>query len=114
MFDVIIIGKGPAGISAAIYTARAGLKTLVVSNGFGSLEKAEKIDNYFGFSETISGMELLSQGIKQAKKLKVVFAEDEIVSINGINEIQLKRYIQRAGINNRHRKDKKKSKNRQY
>ena len=45
MYDVIIIGSGPAGISAALYTQRGGLKTLIISKGSSSLEKAHKIQH---------------------------------------------------------------------
>ncbi|MEG1896398.1 MAG: FAD-dependent oxidoreductase, partial [Oscillospiraceae bacterium] len=47
-FDIIIIGTGPAGVSAALYTQRAGMKTLLVGSKSLSLEKAEKIENYYG------------------------------------------------------------------
>ena len=49
MYDVIIIGAGPAGISAAIYTRRANLKVMVLYHGRSELEKAEKIENFYGF-----------------------------------------------------------------
>ena len=81
MFDVIIIGKGPAGISAALYTVRAGLKTLVVGQDNSSLRKADRIENYFGFSEPISGEFLLEQGEKQAQRLGVKFDDSEVVAI---------------------------------
>ena len=58
MYDVIIIGKGPAGISASLYVARAGMKCLVIGKGLGALEKAEKIENYYGIQNPISGKEL--------------------------------------------------------
>ena len=48
MEDVIIIGAGPAGISAALYTARSNLNPIVINNGIGALAKAEKIENYYG------------------------------------------------------------------
>lgn len=51
MYDVIIIGAGPAGISSSLYTARAGLKILVLYNGISNIEKAQKIDNYYGFPD---------------------------------------------------------------
>ena len=44
-YDVIIIGGGPAGYSAALYTARAGIDTTIIENGVRALEKAEKILN---------------------------------------------------------------------
>lgn len=49
MYDVIVIGSGPAGITAAIYSKRRNLSILVISKGNGTLQKAEKIDNYYGF-----------------------------------------------------------------
>ena len=47
----VVIGAGPAGITSAIYLFRAGIETIVLHNGIGSLEKAEKIENYYGFPE---------------------------------------------------------------
>ena len=87
MYDVVIIGSGPAGISASLYTLRANLKTLIV----GSIEKsamykAHKIDNYYGFEEGISGGELLVSGKNQALRLGAEFLEDEVLSI-GLDEV---------------------------
>lgn len=62
-----IIGAGPAGLSAAIYTARAGLDTLVVGCD-PKVAGDYDIDNYFGFPETISGHELISRGVRQAQR----------------------------------------------
>lgn len=81
MYDCIIIGKGPAGISAALYTVRANLTTLVVGSGMGALETAEKIDNYYGFPSGISGAELCQRGVEQAKLLGCEVLDDEVVSI---------------------------------
>ena len=81
MFDVIIIGKGPAGISASLYTVRAGLKTLVIGQDNSALKKADRIENYFGFSEPVSGQYLLEQGIKQAQRLGVKFSDNEVIAI---------------------------------
>ena len=82
MPKAIIIGKGPAGISASLYLKRGGVDALVIANGDGSLAKAEKIENYYGFPEAISGEELLSNGVKQAKRLGVSFLDDEVVGIS--------------------------------
>ena len=76
-----IIGSGPAGISAAIYSVRAGVKTAVISAGTGVLDSAEVIENYYGF-ERISGRELNERGINQAKKLGVDIFEAEATSID--------------------------------
>ncbi len=81
MNDVIIIGSGPAGVSAALYTIRAGFKTVIISKDFGSLEKAEKIENYYGFSSPMSGIELAKAGIAQAQSLGVEMINDEVVGI---------------------------------
>jgi len=82
VYDVIIVGKGPAGLSAALYTVRANLKTLVIGKNNSQLLKAHKIENYFGFSEAISGSELLKAGELQAKRLGAVIAEEEVLGIN--------------------------------
>ncbi len=81
MADVIILGCGPAGISAALYTARAGLDTLVLGRAGGSLTKAGKIENYFGFPEPVSGGELLANGAAQARRVGAHLVEDEAVGI---------------------------------
>lgn len=81
MRDVIIIGKGPAGISAAIYLKRAGIDVLVIGKGFGALEKSEKIENFYGLEEPLSGRELVEKGITQAESLGIDVISEEIISI---------------------------------
>ena len=81
MYDSIIIGSGPAGISSTVYMVRAGLKVLIISKNKSSLNKAEKIENYYGFEEPISGKKLNEDGIKQAKRLGAEFLEKEVISI---------------------------------
>lgn len=85
MSDVLIIGNGPAGISAALYTARAGLKTTVIGKESSALMKAEKIENYYGFENPISGKKLIADGIAQAKRIGVNMIPDEVVGI-GYND----------------------------
>jgi thioredoxin reductase (NADPH) len=80
-FDVVIIGKGPAGISAALYTVRAGLATLVIGSDSSSLQKTDKIENYYGFEEPVSGQKLLETGVKQAKRLGTVVIDDEVTAL---------------------------------
>ena len=58
MPSIIIIGGGPAGLSAAIYAARANIPTTILYQDGGALGKTDKIENYFGFPETLSGAEL--------------------------------------------------------
>ncbi len=81
MPTVIIIGKGPAGVSCALYTVRAGIETIIIGNGHGALGKAEKIENYYGFQAPLSGEELAGSGVDQAKRLGVKFIEEEVVGI---------------------------------
>ena len=82
MPTVLIIGKGPAGISAALYTARSNMNTIVIGKDGGALSKAAKIENYYGFEEPISGEYLLSQGIHQAENAGVQVYEDEVLGIS--------------------------------
>lgn len=81
MYDVIIIGKGPAGMSAALYTVRSNLRTLIIGKNDSNLMKADKIDNYFGFAQTISGKELLRNGEIQVRRLGAEVLEDEVISV---------------------------------
>ncbi len=81
MYDVIIIGAGPAGISASLYTIRRNLKTLVIYKKKSSLEKASRIENYYGFEDGINGKELYNKGIEQAKKLGVQVLNEEVTNI---------------------------------
>lgn len=81
MADVIIIGSGPAGVSAALYTARGGLETIVLSMGQSALNKADQIQNYYGFANPVSGKELAESGIEGAKKVGVQFIDTEVLSI---------------------------------
>ncbi|MGI6623135.1 MAG: NAD(P)/FAD-dependent oxidoreductase [Clostridiaceae bacterium] len=81
MYDAIIIGRGPAGLSCAIYTTRGNLKTLVIGKADSMLFKADKIENYYGFEHPISGKELFEIGEKQALRLGAEIVEDEVVSI---------------------------------
>ena len=81
MSEIFIIGSGPAGISASLYTARAGLATTVISKGTGALDKAEAIENYYGFAQPVSGRDLHASGVEGAKNVGVQFVEDEVVGL---------------------------------
>jgi thioredoxin reductase (NADPH) len=79
MYDITIIGAGPAGASAAIFAAKAGKKTLVVDHERGMTKRAW-LENHYGISE-ISGPELIETGKKQASKFGAEFVEDEVENI---------------------------------
>lgn len=81
MPNIIIIGSGPAGISAALYAVRAGADTTVLTKGPGALDRAEKIENYYGFAEPVSGAELERRSIANAKRLGVKFVAAEAVGL---------------------------------
>lgn len=85
-YDIIIIGGGPAGLTSAIYTSRADFETLVVDKGDRLLEKAEAIENYFGFPESISGKEILERGRRQAEKFGTEIVEEEALIVKMENE----------------------------
>ena len=81
MYDVIIIGAGPAGISAALYAKRANKSVLVLYHGESQLEKAHMIDNYYGFVGGITGKQLYADGISQAEELGVDVKSEEVTHI---------------------------------
>lgn len=81
IYDVIVIGNGPAGISSAIYVKRNNLNVLVVSKQQSNLLLADKIENYYGFENPISGKELYNQGLNQAKNLNIPLVDEEVVDV---------------------------------
>ena len=88
--NVIIIGAGPAGISAALYLARGNMNPLLIYDGTGALEKAEKIENYYGLSTPISGSELFETGLSQAKALGVRTVEAQVLGLGGFDTFEIK------------------------
>ena len=94
LYDLIIIGGGPAGITAGIYAARQKLNTLLITKSFGGqmLKKAVMIENYPGFEE-ISGMELIQKFEKQLRRAsvrsdghKIDIERDEVTKVEKIEE----------------------------
>lgn len=81
MKQLVIIGQGPAGISAALYAVRGGADVTVVANGAGALARAGLIQNYYGFEDGISGRELIEAGVRQAEKLGVRMVRGELFGI---------------------------------
>lgn len=79
MRDAIVIGAGPAGISASLYIKRAGHDVLVLYKDNGALEKATKIENYYALPAT--GKQIAMQGIKQAQELGIEIRKEEVVEI---------------------------------
>lgn len=83
--DLLVIGAGPAGCSAAIYAVRAGIKTLIAggSTPGGQLLQTSDIENYAGFVDPVGGFELMDQMHRQCKRLGVEITTDEVASIEG-------------------------------
>ncbi|MDD7218529.1 MAG: FAD-dependent oxidoreductase [Clostridia bacterium] len=90
MEKMIIIGAGPAGISAALYAARGNMNPLVINNGIGALEKAEKIENYYGLEHPLSGRELFETGIHQAQELNVRILDAQVLGVEGFDTFTVK------------------------
>ncbi len=86
-YDLIIVGGGPAGVTAGIYAARQKLNTLLITKSFGGqvARKAVAIENYPGF-EGISGMELIQKFEKHLRKQKIDIERDEVIKLKKIKE----------------------------
>jgi thioredoxin reductase (NADPH) len=82
-YDVIIVGAGPAGLSAAIYSARGGLKTAIFEKAMvgGQINVTDEVENYPGFEEPLSGFDLTEKMHKQAERFGADFIEEEITAI---------------------------------
>ena len=99
IYDVIIIGSGPAGLTAGIYTARANLKTLCIAGNVwgGQLMQTTLVENYPGFPDGIQGPDLMQAMRKQAEKMGVEFVDKNVEKVN-ISNLTVDQYSARAII----------------
>lgn len=88
--DVIIIGSGPSGLTAAIYTARANLKPLMIEGAAagGQLMTTTEVENFPGFADGIMGPELMSQFRKQASRFNTEFITDDVTKVDLTGQIK--------------------------
>ena len=98
MSNIVIIGSGPAGVSAALYAARAGVQTTVLTKGPGALDRAELNQNYYGFAEPVTAailaVTLLDTPftVWDALGFAAVFAMLAVLSVGG------KKYAERLEV----------------
>ncbi|UCE97141.1 MAG: thioredoxin-disulfide reductase [Dehalococcoidia bacterium] len=90
-YDVVIIGGGPAGLTAGIYTSRDNLKSLIIEKGIigGNMNNAEIIDNYPGFPEGVNGPELANLMHRQAKRYGLETIAAEVIAIKDLGNKKL-------------------------
>ena len=88
VFDVVIIGAGPAGLTAGLYAARAGLKTVAIEriSPGGQLAQTDKVENYPGFPDGAEGWKLAYDMQQQAVSFGLVIASDNITSVDFASE----------------------------
>ena len=82
-YDVVIVGGGPAGLTAGIYTGRANLRAVILEKGLpgGQIAQTEEVENYPGFPQAIGGPELAERMVQQAAKFGTPVVMDEVQAV---------------------------------
>lgn len=113
LYDVIIIGAGPAGLSAGLYASRAKLNTLIIEKGIdgGQIVGTDSVDNYPGAPENTTGPSLVARMVEQAKEFGVKKVMEEVIEVDlksqpkiiktNQNEYQAKSVIIATGASHR-------------
>jgi thioredoxin reductase (NADPH) len=89
-YDVIIVGAGPAGLTAGIYSLRRGLKTLVLEGKLpgGRIVEAHLVENYPGFPDGVSGYALATRMVAQLEQVGGTITNEEVVSLSLEGEVK--------------------------
>lgn len=84
VYDVVVIGSGPAGLTAAVYCGRALLKTLVIAGVVpgGQLTLTTEVENFPGFEEPVLGPDLVQRMRKQAERFGAEFVQDDAIEVD--------------------------------
>ena len=96
VYDVIILGGGPAGLTAGIYTARQGLSTLLIEGKKlgGRAWGPHRVENFPGFPEGLTGTELMDRFVEQTKKFGVEFKQETVVGLGDMGDTK---FVQTRG-----------------
>jgi len=88
MYDIIIIGSGPAGLTAGIYASRANMKTLMIASAFNPslITTTDMVENYPGFPDGITGLELIEKFTLQAKRFGLEMVQQDVSSVTRISQ----------------------------
>jgi thioredoxin reductase (NADPH) len=91
-YELVIVGAGPAGLTAGIYAARSGLKTVILERATpgGLVSSTDRIDNFPGFPEGIKGLEIGERMVEQARRFGVEIVAAEV---RGIERAQNKIFV---------------------
>ena len=83
--DVVIVGGGPAGLTAGIYAGRGQLDTIILEKGLpgGQIAQTEEVENYPGFDEAISGPDLSQRMVRQAERFGAKIVMEEVEAVEG-------------------------------
>jgi thioredoxin reductase (NADPH) len=81
-FDIAVVGGGVAGLSAALFLGRAGVRTVLLDSGESSLRRVAMVNNYLGFPDGIGGAELIELGRRQVERFGVAVRADRVRSAN--------------------------------